>query len=157
MFGKSLGNAVDPFTVLHVHGTDALRWWLLREVPRAGDADYLMNGEVCRLVDVQDALAGRGLGPDALAIVRQGQVEALSTSRPEERRAMIAVAGLAIGAAGAVASARFLESLVVGASRLEAATMFGSALILASVALLAAAVPARRAARVDPMRALREE
>jgi predicted permease len=71
--------------------------------------------------------------------------------------AVLAAAGLAIGAAGAVASAGFLESLVVGASRLEAATMVGSALILAAVALVAAGVPARRAARVDPMRALREE
>jgi predicted permease len=71
--------------------------------------------------------------------------------------ALLAAGGLAIGAAGAVAAARFLESLIVGASRLEAATMAGSAVILAIVALLAAAVPARRASGVDPMRALRDE
>ena len=71
--------------------------------------------------------------------------------------AVLAAAGLAIGAAGAVAAARFLESLVVGASRLEAATMTSSAVILVGVALVAAGVPARRAARVDPMQALRQE
>jgi predicted permease len=71
--------------------------------------------------------------------------------------AVLAAAGLVIGAAGALASARFLESLVVGASRLEPATMAGSAVLLAVVALLASAVPARRAARVDPMRALRQD
>ncbi len=49
--------------------------------------------------------------------------------------AVLAAVGLVIGAAGAIASARFLESLVVGASRLEATTMAGSAVVLALVAL----------------------
>ena len=71
--------------------------------------------------------------------------------------AVLAALGLVIGAAGAIASARFLESLVVGASRLEATTMVGSVAILTLVSFLAAAVPARRAARVDPMRALRQD
>ena len=71
--------------------------------------------------------------------------------------AVLAAAGLAIGAAGAIASARFLESLVVGASRLEATTMAGSGVVLAFVALVASAVPARRAARINPMRALRQD
>jgi ABC-type antimicrobial peptide transport system permease subunit len=70
---------------------------------------------------------------------------------------VLAAVGLAIGAGGAIVSARFLESLVVGAGRVEAATLAGSAAILALVALVASAVPARRAARVDPMRALRHE
>ncbi|HSI31386.1 MAG TPA: AAA family ATPase, partial [Miltoncostaeaceae bacterium] len=68
-----------------------------RRLTRAGDADYRLNGEACRLLDVQEALAARGLGPDALAVIRQGQVEALCTSTPVERRAMVdAAAGVAV-------------------------------------------------------------
>lgn len=38
--GKSTGNAVDPVTIVERFGTDALRWWLLRDVGRSGDTDY---------------------------------------------------------------------------------------------------------------------
>jgi chromosome segregation protein len=68
-----------------------------RRLTRAGDADYRLNGESCRLLDVQEALSSRGIGPDALAVIRQGQVEALCTSTPTERRAIVdAAAGVAV-------------------------------------------------------------
>lgn len=68
-----------------------------RRLTRAGDALYRVGGGACRLLDLQEALAGRGLGPDALAVIRQGQVEALCTSTPEQRRAMVdAAAGVAV-------------------------------------------------------------
>jgi methionyl-tRNA synthetase len=38
--GKSLGNAIDPVSIVDKYGTDALRWWLVRDVARVGDADY---------------------------------------------------------------------------------------------------------------------
>ena len=38
--GKSLGNAVDPLDLVARFGVDALRWWLFREVPRVGEADF---------------------------------------------------------------------------------------------------------------------
>ena len=38
--GKSLGNAIDPVAIVDDYGADALRWWLVRDVPRVGDADY---------------------------------------------------------------------------------------------------------------------
>ncbi|MFD2467750.1 methionine--tRNA ligase [Amycolatopsis silviterrae] len=38
--GKSLGNAIDPVAIADEFGADALRWWLVRDVPRVGDADY---------------------------------------------------------------------------------------------------------------------
>src|SRR5262245_9945494 len=60
-----------------------------RRLARTGEAAYRVNGTGCRLLDMQEALAARGLGPDSLAIIRQGQVEALCVSRPSERRAMI--------------------------------------------------------------------
>lgn len=37
---KSAGNAEDPTDITAVYGTDALRWWMLREVARSGDTDY---------------------------------------------------------------------------------------------------------------------
>jgi methionyl-tRNA synthetase len=37
---KSAGGSVDPVAITGTHGTDALRWWLLREVGRSGDTDY---------------------------------------------------------------------------------------------------------------------
>ncbi|MCT2583612.1 methionine--tRNA ligase [Actinophytocola gossypii] len=46
--GKSLGNAIDPLTVVDTCGTDALRWWLVRDVPRVGDADYTTDRLVTR-------------------------------------------------------------------------------------------------------------
>ncbi len=68
-----------------------------RRLTRAGDAHYRLNAASCRLLDVQEALAARGAGPDALAVIRQGQVEALCTSTPLERRAMVnAAAGVAV-------------------------------------------------------------
>ena len=43
---KSLGNTADPFEIAERFGVDALRWWMLREVPQAGDADF----SVARLI-----------------------------------------------------------------------------------------------------------
>jgi methionyl-tRNA synthetase len=37
---KSAGTAVDPVELVERYGADAVRWWLLREVPRVGDADF---------------------------------------------------------------------------------------------------------------------
>ncbi len=41
--GKSLGNAVDPVALVNTYGADALRWWLIRDVPRVGDADFTLE------------------------------------------------------------------------------------------------------------------
>ncbi len=60
-----------------------------RRLTRAGDSDYRINGTSCRLLDLQESLSVRGLGGDSLAVIRQGQVEALATSKPGERRAML--------------------------------------------------------------------
>ncbi|MGH9777233.1 MAG: ABC transporter permease [Candidatus Acidiferrales bacterium] len=65
--------------------------------------------------------------------------------------------GLVAGVAGAVGLTRFLTTLLFGVSSTNPLTYGGVAVLLGLVALLACWVPARRAARVDPMVALRYE
>jgi len=67
------------------------------------------------------------------------------------------VLGLACGLLGAALLTRYLEALLFKVGPNDAATFLAVALLLAAIALLASVVPALRAARVDPMLALRSE
>jgi putative ABC transport system permease protein len=69
----------------------------------------------------------------------------------------LALVGLAAGLAGALAAARALTVLLFGVTTTDPVTFASVAASLAIVALVASYVPARRAARVDPMTALRAE
>ncbi|HEV8241308.1 MAG TPA: ABC transporter permease [Thermoanaerobaculia bacterium] len=71
--------------------------------------------------------------------------------------AALTAVGLLVGGAGALLAARALRQLLFGVQPLDPASFAVAAALLAAVALLAAWVPARRAAAVDPVRALREE
>lgn len=65
--------------------------------------------------------------------------------------------GLGIGIAGAVAFARLTASLLFGVSAIDPWTFAAAALLLGAAATLALYLPARRAARVEPLAALRDE
>jgi len=65
--------------------------------------------------------------------------------------------GLAAGLVGAIALSRYLSTLLFGVGERDPITFAVVALLLGLVALAATAVPAIRAVRVDPMRALRSE
>jgi ABC-type antimicrobial peptide transport system permease subunit len=68
-----------------------------------------------------------------------------------------ALVGIAIGTIGALASARILTSLIFGVSAADPVTLAVVAATLPLVALLSSLVPAWRASRVDPLRALRSD
>ena len=65
--------------------------------------------------------------------------------------------GITVGLVCALALARFMSSLLFGVGAGDPLTFIGIPLLLASVALMASWIPARRATRVDPMVALRDE
>jgi putative ABC transport system permease protein len=74
-----------------------------------------------------------------------------------KRAMLLAVIGTGIGILGAVAVTRYLATLLFGVKPIDAITFAGVALVLIAVALIACLVPARRAAKIDPLVALRYE
>ncbi|HEY3134610.1 MAG TPA: AAA family ATPase [Blastocatellia bacterium] len=60
-----------------------------RRLYRTGDSDYLMNGRPCLLREIQDLFAGTGLGGAHYAIVEQGRIGQILSSKPLDRRALI--------------------------------------------------------------------
>jgi len=88
---------------------------------------------------------------------------ALGAAGPRIVRMVIAEAGLlivlgvAVGLALALATTRFVSSFVFGLTATDPATLLIASAVLGVVAMCAALIPAWRAARVDPMSALREE
>ena len=70
---------------------------------------------------------------------------------------MLVAAGVALGFVGAVIVTRFLSAYLFGISPLDPVTFVAVAVVLAGVALMANALPARRASRVDPIAALRAD
>jgi predicted permease len=69
---------------------------------------------------------------------------------------LLVVVGMALGLGGAATLTRLMQSLLFGVSALDPLTFGAVLLILVAVAALASYVPARRAARVDPLAAMRE-
>jgi ABC-type antimicrobial peptide transport system permease subunit len=69
----------------------------------------------------------------------------------------LAAVGIAAGIACSLVAARMMRGLLFGVSAWDVPTMAAVALVLGGAALAASAVPARRAASVDPMEALRAE
>ena len=58
-----------------------------RRLFRNGESEYLLNGRLCRLRDIQEIFMGTGLGPECYAIIEQGRIGQILSSRPYDRRA----------------------------------------------------------------------
>ncbi|HEY6290391.1 MAG TPA: chromosome segregation protein SMC [Terriglobia bacterium] len=62
---------------------------ITRRLFRSGESEYLINGDTCRLRDIQELFMGTGLGPDSYAIIEQGRIGQILSSKPSDRRAII--------------------------------------------------------------------
>jgi putative ABC transport system permease protein len=72
-----------------------------------------------------------------------------------QRAMLLALIGIGIGVAGAFAVTRYLTSLLFGVKPIDTLTFVAVAVVLAIVVFIACLVPARRAAKIDPLEALR--
>ena len=62
---------------------------ITRRLFRSGESEYLIDGKSARLRDIQDIFMGSGLGPESYAIIEQGRIGQILSSRPHDRRAVI--------------------------------------------------------------------
>jgi chromosome segregation protein len=62
---------------------------ITRRLYRSGESEYLIDGRAARLRDIQDIFMGTGLGPESYAIIEQGRIGQILSSKPQDRRAVI--------------------------------------------------------------------
>ncbi|MGW5753412.1 chromosome segregation protein SMC [Nocardia rhamnosiphila] len=87
-----LGRAEVTLTIDNSDGAlpiDYAEVSITRRMFRDGAGEYEINGNSCRLMDVQELLSDSGIGREMHVIVGQGQLSAILESRPEDRRAFI--------------------------------------------------------------------
>ncbi|HNC43210.1 MAG TPA: AAA family ATPase, partial [Acidobacteriota bacterium] len=91
-----------------------------RRLYRSGESDYLINGRTCRLRDILDFFSGTGLSRARYAIIEQGRIGQVLSSKPHDRRALIEeAAGVAKFKAKRHAAEVKLESTRQNLSRLN--------------------------------------
>ena len=66
---------------------------ITRTLFRSGDSEYALNGQPCRLLDIQELLSDSGVGRTQHVIVSQGQLDQILNARPEDRRAVVEESG----------------------------------------------------------------
>ena len=62
---------------------------ITRRLYRSGESEYLINGKLARLRDIQDLFFGTGLGPESYAIIEQGRIGQILSNKPQDRRGVI--------------------------------------------------------------------
>jgi chromosome segregation protein len=61
---------------------------ITRRLFRSGESEYLIDGRLARLRDIQDIFMGTGLGPESYAIIEQGRIGQILSSKPQDRRSV---------------------------------------------------------------------
>mgnify|MGYP006174797557 CR=1 FL=1 len=87
-----LGRAEVSLTIDNTDGALPIEYTevtISRTLFRNGGSEYAINGESCRLLDVQELLSDSGLGREMHVIVGQGQLDSVLRASPEERRGFI--------------------------------------------------------------------
>jgi chromosome segregation protein len=87
-----LGRAEVVLTIDNTDGAlpiDYAEVTISRIMFRNGGSEYAINGDPCRLLDVQELLSDSGIGRELHVVVGQGQLDAVLAARPDERRAFI--------------------------------------------------------------------
>ena len=87
-----LGRAEVTLTIDNCDGALPIEYGevaITRRMFRDGASEYEINGSRCRLLDIQELLSDSGIGREMHVIVGQGQLDAVLSARPEDRRAFI--------------------------------------------------------------------
>lgn len=89
---QPLGRAEVTLTIDNADGAlpiDYTEVSITRRMFRSGESEYEINGDACRLMDIQELLSDSGIGREMHVIVGQGQLDAVLHAKPEDRRAFI--------------------------------------------------------------------
>jgi chromosome segregation protein len=89
---RPLGLAEVTLTLDNADGklpTDYTEVEITRRIFRSGEAEYLLNRRRCRLRDIRDLLLDTGLGPEGYSVIGQGEIDAILSVRPEDRRQLL--------------------------------------------------------------------
>ncbi|MFE7506380.1 chromosome segregation protein SMC [Promicromonospora sp. NPDC057488] len=87
-----LGRAEVALTIDNTDGAlpiDYTEVTISRTLFRSGGSEYAINGNSCRLLDIQELLSDSGIGREMHVVVGQGQLDAVLRATPEERRGFI--------------------------------------------------------------------
>jgi chromosome segregation protein len=87
-----LGRAEVTLTIDNADGLLPIEYTevsITRRMFRSGESEYEINGNACRLLDIQELLSDSGIGREMHVIVGQGQLDAVLHAKPEDRRAFI--------------------------------------------------------------------
>lgn len=89
---QPLGRAEVTLTIDNADGAlpiDYTEVSITRRMFRSGESEYEINGDACRLMDIQELLSDSGIGREMHVIVGQGRLDSVLHARPEDRRSFI--------------------------------------------------------------------
>jgi chromosome segregation protein len=85
----SLASGLTPAEAEEIIQSVAREVEVTRRLYRSGESEYLIDGQMCRLRDVHELLMDTGLGAKAYAIIEQGKIGLILSTRPTDRRQLI--------------------------------------------------------------------